>query len=654
MKRYLHTEAAKSVGKPMPKFSTLEELMAWQKERQAVFHHMLGIDTYLQQERTPLNARVTGTIDCETFTIEKLYYESLPGLLVAGHLYIPKGLESPAPAVLYVCGHSPTQKIHYQEHARHFAQLGFVTLIVDTVQFGEVFGEHHGTYARGWFQWISKGYTPAAIEVWNAIRGLDLLSSRADVDADRLGVTGHSGGGSISWWTMCADDRVKVIATSSGTGHEASHIRERTLDRHCDCNFPNNPYGWSLIEQYALAAPRPVLIVAPARDEVFQIDSVREVYEPLHEMYEALGIGDRLKLFAFPARHMYTTESRKEVFSWFLRHLAGGAQTPDEVDDFDGVRLPEEQLHVYEGHPPAEDRSLTVQDWFIPKPSVVPADTAAQMQEQKGELIERLRKDSFHSFPTPLNPAGLNVRQLSWSGENDNWKLKFTYESEEQWELWGEVWGSRPEPEFPPADHQTVRPAAVNLRTTGDEKGQGAFNLLKTVGADWLKVRIDPRGTGDTAWGAELNWHIRRASALLGRTVASMRVWDTLRGIEALRGLPGVDPKRIVLCGAGEMAVVAIYAALLDRNIGAIVLEQAPGTLDTSDDGLPNMMFKEIIHALRHADLPQTAACLWPTKLVFVGEMDEAYRWTQRQYEQLGGTFLHVRSAEEIDFTGLV
>lgn len=656
MKRFLNEQAAQLAGRPLPTFASSAEFAAWRGERQAKFHRALGIDVYLQAERTPLNVRVTGVIDDEAYRLEKLYYESLPGLYVAGHLYTPKGLTAPAPGIVYVCGHHRNQKIHYQDHARRLAQLGFVTLILDTVQFGEVFGEHHGTYARGWFDWVSKGYTPTAVEVWNAIRGLDLLSEREEVDASRLGMTGHSGGGSISWWTMCADDRVKAIAASSGTGHEASHIRERTLDRHCDCNFPNNPYGWSLIEQYALAAPRPVLIVAPERDAVFQIDSVRDVYNRLKPLYANLGAEELLHLFAFRSAHRYAPESRKHIFSWLLRHLAGREVPPEAVEDIDGVRLADEQLLVYEGKPPVPDRSLTVHEWFVTVARPTMPTGPQMLEEQRKRLVAGLREESFSALGRTSVSGEVEIRQRTWGKKHDSWWFRFEYRADAYWQLQGELHGAAPDPgEASAGDPPALRPVAVNLRSTGDERGKRAFELLQAAHSSrWLKARLDSRGTGDTAWGAELNWHIRRAAALLGSSVAAMRVGDTLRGIEALRRMPGVDPRRLVLAGSGEMAVTALYAALLDGGIAAVILDHPPDTLNAPDDGQNGSCFKEIVNALRHADLPETAACLWPTKLVFVGALSDRYRWTRDVYERMGGSLQVVSCAEDIDFAALL
>lgn len=95
------------------------------------------------------------------------------------------------------------------------------------------------------------------------MRGIDLLCARSDVDPDRIGATGHSGGGAVSWWVAATDPRVRAIASSSGTAKEASHLRSHTLDGHCDCYFPSWRDGTAIHETYALVAPWPVLVVAP-------------------------------------------------------------------------------------------------------------------------------------------------------------------------------------------------------------------------------------------------------------------------------------------------------------------------------------------------------------------------------------------------------
>ncbi len=274
-------------------------------------------DMPLTRERPPLNVKVTGTVKMKGYRIEKLYYESLPGLYVVANLYIPNDIKKPTAAILYQCGHSFTQKVHYQEHARKFAQLGFVCLITETIQRGEVRGVHHGCYAKGWFQWYSRGYTPAGVEVWNAIRGIDLLAARPEVDPERIGVTGISGGGAMSWFIAAIDPRVKAAAPVCGNSTIQSHILTRTVDGHCDCMFPVNTYGFDMQDIGALITPKPLLIAQADRDGLNTIESVRKVYYDLRELYKLYDAGDKISLVETPGGHSYHPVSRKAIFSFF-------------------------------------------------------------------------------------------------------------------------------------------------------------------------------------------------------------------------------------------------------------------------------------------------------------------------------------------------
>ena len=105
-------------------------------------------------------------------------------------------MAGPLPAVLYLCGHSEGKiRSTYQAHPRWFGQHGYVALVLDTIELGECQGDHHGTYNKGRWDWPSRGYCPAGMEVWAGMRALDYLETREDVDGERLGVTGLSGGG---------------------------------------------------------------------------------------------------------------------------------------------------------------------------------------------------------------------------------------------------------------------------------------------------------------------------------------------------------------------------------------------------------------------------------------------------------------------------
>jgi len=90
-------------------------------------------------------------------------------------------------------------------------------LIIDTLEFGEVAGIHHGLHNLNMWRWLSSGYTPAGVEVWNAMRAIDYLETRKEVDVSRIGITGISGGGAVSWYAAAADERIAVAVPVCGT-----------------------------------------------------------------------------------------------------------------------------------------------------------------------------------------------------------------------------------------------------------------------------------------------------------------------------------------------------------------------------------------------------------------------------------------------------
>ena len=204
----------------------------WESQRPELrrqLAYMLGLDPLPQ--RTPLRAEVISTLDHPEFRIEKVVFQSSPGLYVTGNFYVPKDVTGPMPTILYLCGHSAHPlgaKTQYQDRTVWFARHGYCVLALDTLEFGEVPGVHHGTHNLAMWHWLSLGYTPAGTEVWNAMRALDWLATRREVDLKRIGLTGISGGGAMTWYLAALDERIAVAAPSCSTftyGSQAAHWR---------------------------------------------------------------------------------------------------------------------------------------------------------------------------------------------------------------------------------------------------------------------------------------------------------------------------------------------------------------------------------------------------------------------------------------------
>jgi len=630
IRQYLMRVAQEVSHGALAGINTLADWEQARPRRYAQYLEMMGlVDVPVEGARPPLNVKIVGTIQREGYRIEKLRYESLPGLYVPANLYIPDNITDAVPAVLYVCGHSRTQKVSYQPHPRKFAQLGFVCLIIETIQWGEVFGDHWGCYARGWFHWYSRGYCPGGVELWNAMRGLDLLCERSEVDADKLGVTGISGGGTQSWYIAAADPRIKVVAPVCGTSTVNSHVHQRTVDGHCDCMMPINTYQQDYHDFGALIAPRPLLIASANRDGLNSIEAVREVYFGIKHIYELYGNPDDIVLVETPGGHSYHEISRTRIFSFFIKHLMGKDVPPSEVGDIDTSEenmLSGEELKVYVDGPPADDRTKTIQETFVKVAEPPAIATRGQLKTQRDKVLGFLKEKTFGAFPKDPMPLDLRWEFRADDGAAHG-RHTYSFISEEDYRLKLDVrWRRAP---------NDPAPLMLVLRSP-DEDRWASESFISGLDGQWNIAYFETRGVGETGWPADLQWHVRRAAAWTGRTVASMRVYDVLRCLEALRELKAAGQDRIGIAARGEMAAVALYTALLDGDVSAVLLRNPPATQNapSNEDGRGAAI--EMLNCLRVTDLPQVAGLLFPTTVAIAGDIPESYAWAQDLYKTLG------------------
>lgn len=619
IRSYLSNVAADITDHSLSGFSSATEWEKIRPRRYGEFIEMMGIQDYAGKEKTSLKVTVTGTIQRDGYRIEKLYYESLPGLYVPANLYIPDHLEKPAAAILYVCGHSASQKVHYQPYPAKFASLGFVCLIIETIQWGEVRGDHWGCYDRGWFNWYSRGYNPAGVELWNAIRGIDLLASRPEVDPERLGVTGISGGGSQSWYIAAADPRIKAAAPVCGASTLKAQIGQRTVDGHCDCMMPTNTYLIDFQDIGALIAPRPLLIAQADRDGLNTIESVRELYSDLKNVYEMHGAAGQISLVETPGGHSYHQTSREMIHSFFFRYLCGKEISPEETGDIDKENLlSAEELKVYTDGVPGDDRTTTIQDSFVPLSPAPETNDRQALLAYRDSVIRFLKEKTFRAFPDTACPFNGEREFRSLDGGQFGWTIH-RFVPEEGWRLKVDFrWRN---------DTADKKPLTIVL-TNYDEERWGPESFSQELDQNQNIACFAPRGIGETGWDPALQWHIRRASAWTGRTIASMQVYDLLRCITYCRTLPQVDPTKITLAAKDGMTVVALYAALLDGNCQQVILKNPVATQDAESRKDGKGEATEMLNCLRITDVNRLPALILPTRTSFIGEIPPAYEWS--------------------------
>jgi dienelactone hydrolase len=615
----------------------------WEKTRKAwrgQLAEMLGLSP--MPERTPLNVTKTGEVQGEGFVVENLHYQARPGLYVTANLYRPAKSEGRLPAILYVCGHANVNgkdgtslgnKAGYEHHGTWFARHGYVCLVIDTVQLGEIRGEHHGTYSKGRWWWFSRGYTPAGLEAWSGIRGLDYLETRADVDATRFGVTGRSGGGAYSWWVAALDDRIKVAAPTAGITTLRNHVVDGAVEGHCDCMFMVNTHRWDYDKVAALIAPRPLLISNTDKDTIFPLDGVVAVHTSVRRIYKALGADGKLGLQISEGPHKDTQPLNAGAFAWFERWLKG-ADLMATLDEPAKKRVDPEQLRVLSGLP-KDEINTKADETFVKAayPAPVPANPE-QWTKMRDDWMRALRTEVFAGWPkTPCDPAlreagraesGAVVMRAWDFTPQEPWTLRLyvlhratlkpdaqtpvvlSVLDEEDWNRFREValaqfpamFGG---PAAAPAPPQPKGREWVSELWDAWKQEKGAGNEPGgSLRPDTVYAFIAPRGVGPTAWkGTEKQQTQRlRRFYLIGQTLDGMQTWDIRRSIAALREA-GFGKSALTLAATGPMSGNALYASLFEDGIVAISLGEPPAT---------HARGPVFLNVLKHLDMPQALA----------------------------------------------
>jgi dienelactone hydrolase len=622
--KYLCAQADNLSAKFIDGAQTVEE---WQKKRPRLYEEymdMLGL--WPLPEKSPLKATITGHLEHEGVIIDKLHFQSKPGLYVTANLYRPK--DPPAkklPAIVYVCGHSNRgrdgNKSAYQDQGMWFATSGYVCIVLDTLQLGEIKGIHHGTYGlretnpvqvRWW--WHSAGYTPAGVECWNGVRAIDYLVSRDDVDADRIGVTGISGGGAATFWIAAADARVKVAVPVSGMSDLQSYVKDKIVNGHCDCMFLYNTHQWDWTTIAALVAPRPLLFANSDDDKIFPMDGNRRVMEKLRRIYTMYGKAKLVDEYISKGPHEYRPDLRIAAFRFLNKHLKNDTTTP--VKDADFKTIPGKELRVFptDADIPKDALNGKIDETFVPR-AKVPLPEAGKFEAWKKELLTALRKTCFQAFPDEIPQA----------------KMATTHGAVRNY------WSTEPGIEVHGSgivlNKKSTQTAEAPAIVFGPHAGgqQPDLKWLEQIPAP-IGVALSPRGVagGDGGqWTAKSPPnYVERSHALLGRTVDQGRVFDVISWMRS--GSAGGKKSKIPikLYGRGEAGIIAAYANLLQPGAAKEVVILDPPT--SHQDG------PHFLGVLRVLDIPEALGLLAPMPLTLINAQDPAFDRTAEIYKLAG------------------
>lgn len=573
-------------------------------------------------EKTPLAAKVTGTLKKEGYRVEKIIYESIPGFYVTGGLFIPNGAKRNNPAILFTSGHTMDAFRYpsYQTMILNLVKKGFIVFAIDPIGQGERI-QHYDTEKKGSAvgsmtrehsylgnQCFLSGASIARYFIWDGIRAIDYLLTRKEVDPSRIGITGQSGGGTQAAYIFAFDKRLKAGAPVNFiTGFR--RLLESIGPQDAEQNFYHGvANGITHADLLEVRVPSPVLIVAGTRD-FFSIQGARETYDEVKNTYAAFGAGENLGIVEDDFGHGYTPKLREEIYTFFQKHLDLPGNSKDEEIEM----LDPEQLKITTSGQVAT--------------SFVDAETVFSLNKKETEkLIDKL-ETSRKNIDSHLKEVGSQAKRLSGylaPGSEVKSVFRGRYQrdgySVEMYALHGEGGYVIPLLLFVP-DGKRKFSSVIYIHPDGKIANAAVGGRIEQlVKKGYVVAAPDVIGTGETKGDGS------GVDMLIGRSMPGIQAGDVSRIVHFLKNQPNVDSGKINAIAFGEMCPTLIHAAAFDQSIHSVSLVGSPVSYQSM---VMNQFYNEsffnggVAGALTVYDLPDLIGCIAPRKITLVGLKDQ-------------------------------
>lgn len=576
-------------------------------------------------EKTPLNARITGTLERDGYRIEKLIFESLPRFYVTANVYVPTRGKPPFPAVLGTAGHSASGKAFstYQRVWISLARRGVLVLAYDPPGQGERqeylddvtgrprFGPTQQHTMAG-IQCLLTGTNFARYELWDGVRAVDYLLTRRDVDAQRIGVVGNSGGGTQTAYLQVVEPRLALAAPSCYiTSWEKMWAELGPQD--AEQNFAGFLADGLDFADFLIAfAPKPLKVLTAIRD-YFPIEGARATYREARRIYEILGAADRIDFFEYDDGHGWSRPRREATYRWVQRWLN---RTDEEGLEEEFATEPEENLNCTEtGQVLTSLKGETVHSLNRAHAEKIYPERAAAKVRDAESLRRLVRAVLGVAEPREHIPVG-RYGEIGREGYRIE---KIALETEPGITV--------PALVFVPAAAKRPLRAVVYINSAGKAAdAAGGRDLEAMAQAGFLVMAPDLRGWGECGPGRARGeysglWQTVMRAVLVGRTLLGMQVSDLLSCFRYLATRPDVDAARISVLGKANGGVVALVAAALEPRIARVALEGSVlSYMDIVRAPLHENMTELIVPGvLKHFDLPDLATAIAPRPLWLVG-----------------------------------
>lgn len=584
-------------------------------------------------ERTELNARVTGVVERDQYRIEKVIFDSRPNFPVTANLYLPKSTGK-VPGVVGSCGHSDNGKAAeaYQSFAQGLARQGYACLIFDPIGQGERLqyprDEQHpdqSKYGVGVREHIQAGNQQFLVgeffgmwRAWDGIRALDYLLSRDEIDPQHVGITGNSGGGTMTTWLCGVEQRWTMAAPSCFV---TSFLRNAQNELPADTEqCPPRVLALGLEHEDFLAAmaPKPVIILTKERD-FFDVRGSEEAFARLKQLYTLLGHPENIALHIGPTAHGYSIENREAMYGWF-NHVTGisdAEREPELVIETD------ETLQCTRTGQVASDLRPTTVFGFTNQ-------RAQQLHRQRGEVrgpaLIRAIANTLN-IPTQLPDDAADYRILrNIGGRRYPLPYSTTYAVETEPDVFAVCYmlSQQRHDSRPPRQNPRATLYVAHRSSDRELRDDAWLRDMLSKRSDSTIFTCDVRGIGeslpntcgpnsfDDPYGCDYFYAIH--GLMLDRSYLGQKVWDVLRVVQWLKSC-GYD--QVELIGRGWGSTSATLAAVLSDSylpncIASVYLhERIESFLSLASDEHYDMPLSYMpFDVLSHFDLPDCYAAL--------------------------------------------
>jgi cephalosporin-C deacetylase-like acetyl esterase len=596
-------------------------------------------------EETPLNPRITGTVERNGYRIEKLIFESMPQVYVTANLYVPTTGKPPYPAILAPIGHSPNGKaaLRYQYTYQNLARKGYIVLTWDPFGQGERIQYLQPGTNQTRFRAVSMEHTQggrpmilfgdglALYLAWDGIRGLDYLLTRPEVDPQRIGCTGQSGGGTMTMFLGALEPRIHAaVAIEGAFANLAGPYYDppgSISDAETDI-VGSLPLRIDRGDLLAAFAPKPLLVCYTKNDEgqtygPHNSEAIQENYDELTRVYGILGARNKVELFAGDLPHGMDFFSRRAIYGWFNRWFDNKDAGVEEAE-YDAS--PDSLLNVTSSGQVSTSlggRSI-VQLNTERAAKLLPTSEFANGESNPSRAREKVRKQLSQLLALPGERTALSAQVLSSNLRKQQRIEEIQFESEPGVRIVG--WFVAPQ------DGKSTHPCVLYISNGyADDVVAEPSSFDGALRQGYAVCAIAVRGTGlstprppkgGPVFYQQMNLGERFAWAnlVLGTPVVGQRVWDILRTLDYLVARPDVDGSQVRMIGQEEAGLASLMATVIDPRIQSILLIRTlvsyMSVVQSTDYSLSLDWFVPGI--LRHFDVLDLAAAVSPRSVWMV------------------------------------